>query len=250
MRKKMSGKTGAKGVSAVGPTSPTRVVAYVRVSTEQQASEGNSLAAQKEKLRLYAELHGLELVATEVDAGVSASTLDRPGLQRALERLEVGECEALVVVKLDRLTRSVRDLCTLVDTYFADGRTRLMSVGDAVDTGSASGRLVLNVLMSVSQWEREAIGERTAAVMQHLKATGKFTGGFPPFGFYVDDEGKLVEHVEEQALIAEARVLRPGYPLRRVAELLVTNPRTGKPFTVMQIQRMLNNPVDTRVEEP
>lgn len=236
----MMSRGGAKGISAVGPTAPTRVVAYVRVSTEQQASEGNSLAAQQEKLRLYAELHGLKLVATEVDAGMSASTLDRPGLQRALERLEVSECEALVVVKLDRLTRSVRDLCTLVDTYFADGRTRLMSVGDAVDTGSASGRLVLNVLMSVSQWEREAIGERTAAVMQHLKATGKFTGGFPPFGFYVDDDGALVHHNEERSIVEAARMhRRRGDSLREIGRIVGPNPRTGKPFSASQIQGML-----------
>ena len=241
MRKSTSPRGGAKSISNGGLKPPTRAVAYVRVSTEQQAQEGNSLAAQKEKLRLYAELHGLELVAIEVDAGLSASTLDRPGLRKALERLERFECEALVVVKLDRLTRSVRDLCTLVDTYFAAGTHRLMSVSEAVDTSTASGRLVLNILMTVSQWEREAAAERTTAVMQHLKSTGMFTGGFPPFGFFVNDEGELVEHVEEQALMMTARYKRAEYgmSLRKIAENLGNNPRTGKPFSATQIQRML-----------
>ena len=217
-----------------------RAIAYVRVSTADQAGEGHSLEAQKEKLRLFSELHNLELIGIEVDAGLSASTLDRPGLQRALAALEEFRAEALVVVKLDRLTRSVRDLCVLVDTYFRDGAHRLMSVSEAVDTGSAGGRLVLNVLSSVSQWEREAAAERTTAVMQHLKATGKFTGGFPPFGFYVDDEGSLVEHVEEQGFIVRARHKSLcGYSLRAIAMCIGNNPRNGKPFDAKQIQRML-----------
>ena len=239
----MRSKNGEKRVVSAprGPrVGPTRSIAYVRVSTADQAGEGHSLEAQKEKLRLFSELHNLELIGIEVDAGLSASTLDRPGLQRALAALEEFRAEALVVVKLDRLTRSVRDLCTLVDNFFRDGQHRLMSVSEAVDTGSAGGRLVLNVLSSVSQWEREAAAERTAAVMQHLKATGKFTGGFPPFGFYVDDEGALVEHVEEQAIIAAARGAREmGSSLRVVADDIGPNPRTGKPFSATQIQRML-----------
>src|SRR5216684_2636542 len=87
------------------------------------------------------------------------SRLDRPGLQRALAMLKAGEGEALLGVKLDRLTRSVVDLGTLVERYFVPGKAALLSVGEQIDTRSAAGRLVLNVLASVSQWEREAIGE-------------------------------------------------------------------------------------------
>src|SRR5690606_26004464 len=90
-----------------------RVVAYVRVSTDKQASDGNSLDAQRAKLEAYAAAFGLEVVALEVDAGVSAKSLDRPALQRALAMLDAGEADGLLVTKLDRLTRSVRDLCEL-----------------------------------------------------------------------------------------------------------------------------------------
>ena len=78
--------------------------------------------------------------------------------------LKAGDAEALLVVKLDRLTRSVVDLGTLVERYFAPGKAALLSVGEQIDTRSVAGRLVLNVLASVSQWEREAIGDRTACV--------------------------------------------------------------------------------------
>jgi len=217
---------------------PSRVVAYVRVSTEQQADAGNSLEAQQEKLRQYAKLYEVEIVALEVDAGESASTLQRPGLQRALGRLERFEAEGLLVVKLDRLTRSVKDLCTLVDTYFQTAR--LMSVSESVDTSTASGRLVLNILTTVSQWEREAAAERTSAVMQHLKATGKFTGGWPPYGWTIDEEGALVECAREQYIIHRARELRAeGKSLRKIASELGEVSRKNTLLDAKQIARMI-----------
>lgn len=224
-----------------GKKSPVtnRVIAYVRVSTSQQAAEGYSLEAQQAKLEAYAKLFELEIVATEVDAGVSAGTLDRPGLQRALARLDAFEASGILVVKLDRLTRSVRDLCSLVDTYFKDGN-RLLSVHEQIDTGSAGGRMILSILTAVSQWEREAATERTTAVMKHMKESGKFCGGWPPFGYVVDDEGNLVEDVAEQAIILQAKALRAnGGTLRSVASELGINPRTGNPFGATQIVRML-----------
>src|SRR5262245_60811472 len=110
-------------------SSSTRAVAYVRVSTDKQVDHGVSLAAQQAKVEAYAKLFELDLVAVEVEAGVSAKSLARPALDRALGMLRDGAADALLVVKLDRLTRSVRDLCDLVDRYFRDGRWALMSVG-------------------------------------------------------------------------------------------------------------------------
>ncbi len=167
-----------------------KALGYVRVSTEDQFNQGVSLGAQTEKVKAYASLYDIELVEIIIDAGVSAKTLDRPGLNRALGMLEAGEAEALVIVKLDRLTRSVRDLDYLLENYFGD-RFSLMSVQEQVDTRTASGRLVLNVLVSVSQWEREVIGERTSQALQHKKAQGEHIGGVG-FGYQVSD-GKLTK---------------------------------------------------------
>ena len=222
------------------PAGPARVIGYVRVSTEGQADRGSSLEAQEAKLRRQAELLEVELVAIEVDAGASASTLKRPGLQRALARLDAFEAEGLLVTKLDRLTRSVRDLGDLIDTYFKDGQHALMSASEQIDTRSAAGRMMLNVLTSIAQWEREAIGERTSAVMQHLKECGKFTGGWPPYGWAVDEDGALVASVEEQAVITRVRGLHAaGRSLRTIADEVGPNRRTGKAFDHKQISRMM-----------
>lgn len=225
-------------------TTRTRAVAYVRVSTEKQADHGVSLAAQTARVEAYATLYDLELVETVVDAGISAKDMRRPGLLRALSALEAGRASALVVVKLDRLTRSVRDLGSLVERYFATGRFSLLSVGEQIDTRSAAGRLVLNVLASVAQWEREATGERTSAAMRHKATRGEFTGGRVPFGFQLAGNGiELVAVAEEQEAIAIAQQLRArGHSLRSIAVHLRERgyrSRSGKAFAAMQISRML-----------
>ena len=197
-------------------------IGYIRVSTEKQADEGVSLDAQREKIRAYCNLYDYELVGIEEDAGASASKLKRDGLQRALSALEAGEAEALVVVKLDRLTRSVRDLDTLLTSYFANGAHALVSVAEQVDTTTATGRMILNVLMSVSQWEREVIGERTSAALQHKKANGEYTGGKVPYGYALADDGAtLIEDETEQEVIAAVLEYRAaGLSLRKVADRL------------------------------
>ncbi len=221
----------------------TRTIAYLRVSTDKQADRGVSLEAQRAKVAAYAELYDLELCEVIIDAGESAKSLDRPGLQRALAMLKKGEAEALLVVKLDRLTRSVRDLGDLVERCFSPGKAALLSVGEQIDTRSAGGRLVLNVLASVSQWEREAIGERTATAMQHKAACSEYTGGAAPYGYRLAPDGEHVEEVaEEQAVLAAARELRAsGLSLRAVAVELARlghNGRTGRAFGPKQVRAM------------
>ena len=220
----------------------TRTIAYLRVSTERQADTGVSLDAQQEKARAYASLYDLDLTEMIIDAGESAKTLDRPGLQRALSMLKTGQADALLVVKLDRLTRSVVDLGKLIETYFAPGKAALMSVSEQIDTRSAAGRLVLNILASVSQWERETIGERTSVAMKYKQAKGEYIGGHAPYGFDLVD-GELVRNEAEQNVIAQAKRLHAaGLSLRKIAAELDRQgikTRRGSTFAAPQIQRMV-----------
>ena len=222
----------------------TRCVAYLRVSTDKQADKGVSLDAQRAKVEAYASLYDLELVAVIVDAGASAKTLDRPGLKRALDMLKSGEAEALLVAKLDRLTRSVRDLDTLLHAHFAGVGTALLSVAEQIDTRSAAGRLVLNILASVSQWEREVIGERTSEAMRHKQSRGEYIGGRVPYGYRLAPcGGVLVEDEDEQEVLTTARDARSsGLSLRAVARELAARgfvPRSRKAWSPNQIRRMV-----------
>lgn len=220
----------------------TRAVAYIRVSTDKQADHGVSLEAQRAKIEAYAGLYDIELVAVEVDAGESASSLDRPALQRALGMLRKGTANAILVAKIDRLTRSVRDLAELVERHFRSGKRALLSVGEQIDTRTAAGRGVLNILGSVGQMERELIGERTATAMAHLREQGRYTGGGVPFGYELGSDGEsLVELAEEQAVIIAARALRDrGMSMRAIAATLAERGvRARGRMGVGQVQRML-----------
>jgi DNA invertase Pin-like site-specific DNA recombinase len=226
----------------------TRVVGYVRVSTEQQADGGVSLEAQRAKLEAYALAMDLELVGIEEDAGLSAKTLERPALQRALAMLESGAAEGLLVTKLDRLTRSVRDLGALVERYFA-AKHSLLSVADSIDTRSAAGRLVLNVLASVAQWEREATGERTRDALAHLKASGVRLGGSSigwERGDELDAQGRRVVRESEADVAAIERMLAlraEGLTLRAIAERLTAEgypTKRGGKWAAETVRRVLD----------
>jgi DNA invertase Pin-like site-specific DNA recombinase len=226
---------------APSETDRRRIVAYIRVSTDKQAEHGVSLDAQRAKVEQYAALYDLELVAVEVDA-LSAKTTARPALARALAMLDAGTADGLLVVKLDRLTRSVRDLGDLIERYFGARGSSLISVSENVDTRTAAGRLVLNVLASVGQWEREAIGERTSAAMQHKKAVGETTGT-APYGFRVGADGvRLEEDAAEQRALALVRELRAeGLSLRAIGDRLTAaglTPRSGKAWHPQTVARI------------
>lgn len=184
-----------------------RIIAYTRVSSQSQAEQGHSLEAQRAKLRAYADLYDHTVVETIEDAGYSAKTLQRPGLQRALEILRAKQAEGLLVLKLDRLTRSVKDLGSLLELGFGDGTYSLMAVEERIASETASGRLVLNVLVSVSQWEREATSERTTICLRHLRDQGVRLGG-TPYGWArteLGPEGRLVwrEHSQQRDVVRE-----------------------------------------------
>lgn len=197
-----------------------RAIAYCRVSTDKQADGGVSLEAQDAKVRAMATVHDAELVDVIVDAGASAKSLDRPGMARLLALVDAGAVDLVIIAKLDRLTRSVKDLSELLERFTRRG-VALVSVSESLDTASAAGRLVLNIMMSVSQWERETIGERTADAMAHKKANGERVGTVS-FGFSVAADGvRLEENAAEQAIIGRIRELRTaGFSTRRIADAL------------------------------
>jgi DNA invertase Pin-like site-specific DNA recombinase len=194
-----------------------QAIGYVRVSTDKQADRGVSLEAQTEKIRAMTVVHSAKLADIIVEAGESAKSLNRPGMQRLLALVDSGDVNAVIVAKLDRLTRSVKDLCELLEQFDRRG-VALISVAESLDTSSAAGRLVLNIMTAVSQWEREAIGERTRDVMSHKRTNGERVGNIA-FGYRLAPDGVHLEpELSEQAAITAIGKLRAeGRSLRRIA---------------------------------
>jgi DNA invertase Pin-like site-specific DNA recombinase len=242
-----------------------RVVGYPRVSMEEQATHGVSLPAQRSKIDLYCQLHELELVKVVEDAGVSAKSLDRPGLSEVLAMLDNGQADGIVITKLDRLTRSLGDWLRLIETYFGERvRTprKLFSVGDSIDTRTAAGRLVLNVLMSVAQWERETIGERTKQGMEAAIALGQHCGT-PRYGWAVDPNGRIgkkgrpvevLPDAHEQEVIRQMREARSnGLSLRDIVKQLEDagiETREGGIWTPATINKILARETNGTLSTP
>jgi DNA invertase Pin-like site-specific DNA recombinase len=194
-------------------------IGYIRVSTDRQAERGVSLEAQEAKIRAMATVQGSHLQEIIVDGGESAKTMNRPGLQRLLGLVAAGKVQAVVVAKLDRLTRSVKDLCSLLE-LFEKRKVALVSVAESLDTGSAAG-LVITIMGAVSQWEREAIADRTRDALRQKKSTGLRVGNIP-FGCRLAPDGRHLEPepTEEAALSALRELRQQGQSLRATAAAL------------------------------
>ena len=222
-----------------------RAIGYVRVSTDRQAEQGVSLEAQEAKIRAMATVQGAELLEVIVDGGESAKSLNRPGLKRLLEMMNKGEIEAIIIAKLDRLTRSVKDLCGLLE-LLEKRKVALISVAESLDTSSAAGRLVITIMGAVSQWEREAIGERTRDALRHKRAQG-YRAGNVPFGYRLAGDGGTLEPegVEQNAITEAHRLRRGGLSLRSIASTLNESghrTRRGGPWRLESVVRVLRQP--------
>ena len=152
-----------------------KAVGYVRVSTEGQAENGVSLDMQRQKVEAYCHLHELDLIELITDDGYSAGSLDRPGMQRLLAMVDEGAVDAVVVYKLDRISRRTKHMLDLVDR-FELANVAFHSIQESLDTKSAIGRFVLRTLASLAEMERDLISERTRDALQHAKASGKHMG--------------------------------------------------------------------------
>ena len=224
------------------------VTGYARVSTEEQSLEGVSLDYQKHKLRIYCELNDLNLVGIIEDAGISGKTLSkRPGIQEALGQLERGEVSGLVILKLDRLSRSTRDILDLTDR-FEKNDWELHSIMERLDTSSATGRFTLTLLASLAQLEREQISERTKAALAHKKENGEYLGT-PPLGYQVEvspsGQRNLVPVHEEQLVLQRIDDMRrEGMTYQQIADALNKDDvrtKRGKLFRKASVHYLVKN---------
>ena len=185
-----------------------RVIGYVRVSTEEQALSGLGLADQESRIREAVRARSeWRLVQVIRDEGQSAGTLERPGLHRALSLLAAKRADGLVVAKLDRLSRSTVDFGLLLE-WFRDADRAFIALDLGVDTSTAAGEMVAGVMVTIAQWERRAISERTRAALAALRAQGRPTGR-PA----VADDQQLQQRIRHMREIE-------GKTLRQIAAIL------------------------------
>jgi DNA invertase Pin-like site-specific DNA recombinase len=152
-----------------------RAIGYCRVSTEEQGDSGAGLEAQEATIRSEVKHRGWDLLDLRSDVGSGKSMKRRDELGRTLRDLRDGKADALVVAKLDRLSRSVLDFASLMETA-KDEDWSLVVLDLGVDTTSTNGKLIVHIMIALAQWERELIGDRTRTALQAVRARGDALG--------------------------------------------------------------------------
>ena len=192
-----------------------KAIGYIRVSTDEQAREGISLENQRAKIEAYSQLNDLELVGILEDAGKSGKDLNREGIQNLVDLIKGRRVDAVIVYKLDRLSRKVRDTLQLME-LIEKQRIAFHSITEKIDTKSAMGKFFLNIMASMNQWERDTISERTRDALQ-LKIVKNERAGQVPYGWSLAEDGSsLVENPREQEAITLIKETpRQGAQLQR-----------------------------------
>ena len=244
------------------PMANRRIAAYVRVSTQRQATEGDSLEAQQNSINRYIELQfgqEIEYVRLYIEPGRSAKDQNRPQLKKLRSDIAQGEIDTVVCFKLDRITRSILDFADLWSFFDRHG-VEFISLQERVDSSSAMGKAMLFIIMVCAQLEREMTGERTLATMHDRITRGLWNGGYV-YGYIPDPagSGKLVPEPEWAKIIREKffealeRLGSAGAVQRELsAKWKITVPkhkaRSGRVvgggfFTKQQVIRILRNPI-------
>jgi len=239
-----------------------RCAIYTRKSTDENLdTEFNTLDAQRESAEAYIasqrEDGWIVLPEHYDDGGYSGGNLERPALQRLLADVEAGNVDCVVVYKVDRLSRSLLDFTRVIEVFERHG-VSFVSVTQQFNTTNSMGRLILNVLLSFAQFEREIIGERIRDKIAATRRKGKYIGGTPVYGYDVDRERKrLLVNREEARLVRHVfqRFLEIRSTTRVAQELNAQGHRTkawtsekgivrpGTAWNKAHIYRMLHNPL-------
>ena len=201
-----------------------KVVGYTRVSLDEGGERGVGLAAQRSAILAEAAARGWELVATLEDKGFSGRDCNRPALTAAITMLQRHEADALVVSKLDRLSRSILDFTSIMARARKEG-WGVVALDLAVDTTTPAGEVLAHVMASFAQYERRLIAQRTADALRELRSRGEAYGP-TPFGWSRAGD-RLLPQASEQKVLARMRRLRArGHSYRAIAQSLN---RSGTP---------------------
>jgi DNA invertase Pin-like site-specific DNA recombinase len=186
----------------MGTVGRVKVALYVRVSTDKQAEFGMSLDAQTAELERYCHERGWDVADTYVDAGFSGKDTERPAFKRMMQRIQKGGIDAIAVTKLDRLTRSVRNLCEINEDVLKGLGVQLICTRDGINTFELASSFLMHLLALIGQIERENTSKRVVAAIEHIHDHGGHYGKIP-FGKMTAPHPSqprmkiLVDHPEE-----------------------------------------------------
>ena len=221
-----------------------RVAIYIRVSTEDQAKEGFSLEAQDERLEAYCEAQGWEISKIYRDEGHSGRNTKRPAYHQMME--EKDSWDVILVMKMDRIHRNSKNFMIMMENLEKWGK-KFTSMNESLDTSTAVGRFVVDIIQRIAQLESEQIGERTYMGMRQKAETGSGLAGFNnPYGYAFKD-GKLVV-VDEEAHVVREMFLSylEGNSIGWIAWNLnrqEIGTKRGNAWTKWSVGRLLHNPI-------
>jgi len=221
-----------------------RVAIYVRVSTDDQATDGTSIDMQKERLVAYCTSQGWNDFKLYVDDGYTGTNIDRPAMSRMIRHIEDKQHDLVLVYKLDRLSRKQKDVLYLLEDVFEKHGVAFRSSTEPFDTTSAFGKATIGMLAVFAQLERDMIVERTTSGRRQNVSKGNWYGGRVPFGYTWDKENKSLEVVEEEAYFVKEifKKYLQGWSRLAIAEWVVTR-TNSRVFDHAVIRDMLSRPV-------
>ncbi len=195
---------------------------YIRVSTDAQFEEGYSVDAQKEMLAAYCATKGWKKYEFYIDGGFTGSNIERPQMQRLIEEVRRGLVSAVVVYKLDRLSRSQKDTLFLIEDVFNPAGVGFTSLNENLDTATPMGRAMLGIMSAFAQLERETIRERTRMGMKERVKEGLWMGGGrTPFGYDYDrEQGVLVPNADAETVRRIYDLYLAGYSTGQIADMV------------------------------
>lgn len=222
-----------------------RVALYIRVSSQEQATEGYSIGEQTERLKKYAEAMDWEIYKIYVDPGYSGGNTDRPGLNDLIRDVETGDIDKVVVYKLDRLSRSQLDTLYLIEKVFLANNTDFVSMSENFDTSTPFGRAMIGILAVFAQLEREQIKERMNMGKHARAKEGKWNGGSEPIGYDYDiaSEQLIINEYEKMQLLEIVELFLNGTTLRGIEKITLDKGYKHKHgvWTPKAIKRCLRN---------
>ena len=223
-----------------------RVALYIRVSTAIQTEEGYSVEMQLEKLKSYCKIMDYTVYDCYIDAGYSGANLERPALQKMIKNMK--DFDTVLVFKLDRLSRSVRDTLYLIKEIFHNNNVAFVSLSENIDTGSAMGSLFLTVLSAIAEFERETIKERMAMGKLGRVKSGKTTAWVvAPFGYCYKDGTLIIDALQAAIVRRIFDQYLLGLSISKLKKQLNDEGHIGKKkkWTHCGVLRVLSNAVYT-----